>query len=61
MKDAGVEIRYHEHFKQYVATDASLSYCSGLGRTPKEALSNLDLARCLWSPPDSARPPRVAE
>lgn len=48
MKDYHINIFYSEEDKAYVADIPDLQFCSAVGRTPAEALAQLERARCAW-------------
>lgn len=48
MKDYHINIFYSEEDEAYIADIPDLEFCSAVGRTPAEALAELELARSAW-------------
>lgn len=48
MKDYHINIFYSKEDEAYVADIPDLQFCSALGRTPAEALAELERARRAW-------------
>ena len=55
MSTDGIKTRYDERFGMYVAVAPDFHYCTGLGKTPEEALARLELAIALWFDPEGGR------
>jgi predicted RNase H-like HicB family nuclease len=53
VSDYHINIFYSEENAAYVADIPDLDACSALGRTPEQALSEVELAKHLWL--DAAR------
>jgi predicted RNase H-like HicB family nuclease len=48
VKDYHINIFYSKEDKGYIADIPDLCYCSAFGRTPAEALNELEKARTAW-------------
>jgi predicted RNase H-like HicB family nuclease len=48
MKDYHINIFYSEEDGGYIADIPDLRFCSAFGRTPEEALKELETARSAW-------------
>lgn len=48
MKDYHINIFYSEEDEGYIADIPDLALCSAFGRTPAEALAQLETAKRLW-------------
>ena len=48
MKDYHINIFYSEEDEGYIADIPDLALCSAFGRTPAEALAELETAKRLW-------------
>jgi predicted RNase H-like HicB family nuclease len=48
MKDYHVNVFYSEEDSGYIADIPDLKYCSALGKTPVEALREVEKAKGLW-------------
>ncbi|MCA1615868.1 MAG: type II toxin-antitoxin system HicB family antitoxin [Acidobacteria bacterium] len=48
MKDYHINIFYSEDDEGYIADIPDLALCSAFGRTPAEALAELETAKRLW-------------
>ena len=48
MKDYHINIFYSEEDEAYVADIPDLKYCSAIGETPQQALSEVILAKTAW-------------
>jgi len=48
VKDYHINIFYSEEDEGYIADIPDLTACSAFGRTPAEALREVELARTLW-------------
>lgn len=48
MKDYHINIFYSEEDQGYIADIPDLRFCSAFGKTPQEALSELELAKEAW-------------
>lgn len=48
MKAMKVEMHYDEKREMYLAVAPDLYFCTGLGKTPEEAHTRLELAVSLW-------------
>jgi predicted RNase H-like HicB family nuclease len=71
MKDYHINVFYSEEDGGYIADIPDLEACSAFGRTPEEAVSEVQRAKTAWLeaareagspiPPPSYRPPAKAE
>lgn len=48
MKDYHINIFYSDEDRCYVADIPDLRYCSAFGKTPEEALKEVQIAKDLW-------------
>ncbi|MEY4531532.1 MAG: hypothetical protein RLZZ156_2253, partial [Deinococcota bacterium] len=48
MKDYHINIFFHEKSNCWVADLPDFHYCSAMGNTPLEAVSELEIAKSLW-------------
>ena len=48
MKDYHINIFYSEEDEAYIADIPDLKYCSAIGETPQQALSEVILAKTAW-------------
>jgi predicted RNase H-like HicB family nuclease len=48
MKDYHINIFYSEEDEGYIADIPDLAMCSAFGRTPAEALTEVEIAKRLW-------------
>ena len=48
MKDYPINIFYSDEDRCYVADIPDLKYCSAFGRTPEEALREVQIAKAAW-------------
>ena len=48
MKDYHINIFYSEEDECYIADIPDLQYCSAFGKTPLEALQELEIAKKAW-------------
>ena len=48
MKDYHINIFYSDEDKGYVADIPDLAYCSAFGKTPAEALRQVQIAKKAW-------------
>lgn len=48
MKDYHINIFYSQEDKGYIADIPDLRYCSAFGRTPAEALAEVEKAKAAW-------------
>ena len=48
MKDYHINIFYSQEDGGYIADVPDLRYCSAFGKTPAEALSELEKAKAVW-------------
>jgi predicted RNase H-like HicB family nuclease len=48
MKDYHINIFYSEEDEGYIADIPDLEYCSAFGKTPYEALAQLEIAKTAW-------------
>jgi len=48
MKDYHINIFYSEEDEGYIADIPDLEYCSAFGKTPIEALQELEFAKSAW-------------
>jgi predicted RNase H-like HicB family nuclease len=48
MKDYHINLFYSEDDKGYIADIPDLEYCSAFGKTPQEALKQVNIAKKLW-------------
>ena len=48
MKDYPVNVFYSAADKGYIADIPDLAYCSAFGRTPQEALAEIEIAKTAW-------------
>ena len=55
MSATEIETRYDERIGMYIAVAPDYSYCTGLGRTPREARARLEMAISLWFDPQGGR------
>ena len=58
MKDYHINIFYSEEDEGYIADIPDLKACSAFGRTPEEALKELQIAKAAWI--DAARSEGIA-
>jgi len=55
MKDYHVNVFYSEEDGGYIADIPDLKYCSAFGKTPVEALREVETAKKLWLKPPATR------
>ena len=48
MKDYHINIFYSDEDEGYIADIPDLEYCSAFGKTPHEALDQLEIAKTAW-------------
>jgi predicted RNase H-like HicB family nuclease len=48
MKDYHINIFYSEEDEGYIADIPDLKHCSAFGKTPREALAEVEIAKKLW-------------
>jgi predicted RNase H-like HicB family nuclease len=48
MKDYHINIFFSEEDGEYVADIPDLKYCSALGKTPEEAVREVEIAKAAW-------------